>query len=201
MHRSVGKITDKNVDIFIINKICTAKSNYYNADNHIISLSCGHGRKEKFAHQRSNEPLIMLWLCSGPPYSGKIFFWPDAKLTCQPLWYAVARRHCGDMTHAFVSASCKWRMCILTNVRGQCKQWHHAYAAFKWCGSKRMHRDRVCPTRPGKWSCGLFDRPLVVGFSTGHKPRPLHVNELDFSQNKTNNYTSNTIFQNMVLVV
>ncbi len=68
MHRSVGKITDKNVVIFNINKICTAKSSYYNADSHVISLSCG--RKEKFAHQRSNKPLIILWLCSGPTSSG-----------------------------------------------------------------------------------------------------------------------------------
>ncbi len=36
---------------------------------------------------------------------------------------------------------------------------------------------QVCLTRPEKWSCALFDRPLVAGCSTGHKPRPLHVNE------------------------
>ncbi len=69
MHRSIGKITDKN-SYFHINKICTAKSSYYNADSHVISLSCGRGRKEKFAHQRSNKPLIILWLCSGPTSSG-----------------------------------------------------------------------------------------------------------------------------------
>ncbi len=46
--------------------------------------------------------------------------------------------------------------------------------------------NRVCLTRPSKWSCGLFDCPLVAGCSTGHKPRPLHVNEWDFSQNKKN---------------
>ncbi len=55
----------------------------------------------------------------------------------------------------------------------------------------------MCLTPREKWSCGLFDRPLVVGCSTGHKPRPLHVNEWDLSQNKKINYTSNTIFQNM----
>ncbi len=62
-------------------------------------------------------------------------------------------------------------------------------------------KPRVYLTCLEKWSCGLFDRPLVVGCSTGHKPRPLHVNEWDLSQNKKNNYTSNTIFQNMVLVI
>ncbi len=35
----------------------------------------------------------------------------------------------------------------------------------------------MCLTPCEKWSCGLFDRPLVVGCSTGHKPHPLHVNE------------------------
>ncbi len=60
---------------------------------------------------------------------------------------------------------------------------------------------RVCLTCPEKWSCGLFDRPLVAGCSTGHKPRPLHVNEWDLSQSKKINYTSNTIFWNMVLVI
>ncbi len=45
MHRSIGKITDEDVVIFIINKICTAKSSYYNADNHVISLSGGRCRK------------------------------------------------------------------------------------------------------------------------------------------------------------
>ncbi len=33
-------------------------------------------------------------------------------------------------------------------------------------------------------AAGLFDRPLVAGCSTGHKPRPLHVNEWDLSQKK-----------------
>ncbi len=46
------------------------------------------------------------------------------------------------------------------------------------------HMDRVSLTRPGKCYCGLFDRPLVVGCSTCHKPRPLHVIGWDFSQNK-----------------
>ncbi len=64
-----------------------------------------------------------------------------------------------------------------------------------------MWRDRVCLTPREKWSRGLFDRPLVVGCSTGHKHHPLHVNEWDLSQNKKINYTSNTIFQNMVLVI
>ncbi len=59
----------------------------------------------------------------------------------------------------------------------------------------------LCLTCPEKWSCGLFDRPLVAGYSTCHKPRPLHVNEWDLSQNIKINYTSNTIFQNMVLVI
>ncbi len=39
--------------------------------------------------------------------------------------------------------------------------------------------------------------PLVAGCSTGHKPRPLHVNEWDFVK-KMN---SNTIFLNMILVI
>ncbi len=33
-------------------------------------------------------------------------------------------------------------------------------------------------------AAGLFDRPLVAGCSTGHKARPLHVNEWDLSQKK-----------------
>ncbi len=56
-------------------------------------------------------------------------------------------------------------------------------------------------TWPEKWSCGLFDRPLVAGCRIGHKPRPLHVNEWYWSQNKKINYTSNTIFRKMVLVI
>ncbi len=44
--------------------------------------------------------------------------------------------------------------------------------------------NQVCLTPREKWSCGLFDRPLVVGCSTGHKPRPLHVKEWDLSQKK-----------------
>ncbi len=83
MHRSVVKITDENV-IFIINKMFTAKSSYYNADNHVISFSCGRGRKEKFAHQRSNKPFIILWLCSGPLFSGNIFFGPMPNLLADP---------------------------------------------------------------------------------------------------------------------
>ncbi len=57
------------------------------------------------------------------------------------------------------------------------------------------------PHMSGKVKLRLFDRPLVAGCSIGHKPRPLHVNEWDLSQNKKINYTSNTIFQNMVLVI
>ncbi len=73
MNWSIGKITDENVIIFIINKICTAKSSYYNTDKHIISLSCGRGKKEKFSHQCSNKPLIILWLYSGPPSRSNYF--------------------------------------------------------------------------------------------------------------------------------
>ncbi len=51
-------------------------------------------------------------------------------------------------------------------------------------GLRRACVNRVCLTRPSKWSCGLFDRPLVAGCSTGHKPHPLHVNEWYFSQKK-----------------
>ncbi len=50
-------------------------------------------------------------------------------------------------------------------------------------------------------AAGSFIAPLVAGCSTGHKPRPLHVNEWDFNQNKKINNTSNTIFWNMVLVI
>ncbi len=41
---------------------------------------------------------------------------------------------------------------------------------------------RMCLTCPSKWSCRLFDRPLVAGCSTSHKPRPLHVNKWDFKK-------------------
>ncbi len=50
-------------------------------------------------------------------------------------------------------------------------------------------------------AAGSFFAPLVAGCSTGHKPRPLHVNEWDFNQYKKINNTSNTIFRNMVLVI
>ncbi len=54
---------------------------------------------------------------------------------------------------------------------------------------------RVCLTRPGKGSCRLFDdRPFVADCSTVHKPRPLHVNEWDFSQDKKINFTSKCNF-------
>ncbi len=62
------------------------------------------------------------------------------------------------------------------------------------------YTDQVGLTCPEKWSCGLFDCPLVADCNTGHKPRPLHVKEWDSSQNKKINYTSNKIFQNMFFI-
>ncbi len=88
MHRSLGKITDENVVILIINKICTAKSSYYNAVNLVISLSCGRGTKKSLHTSfpiSHFEALLLFYL---------VIYVMNRTVVFQTYWNTLDAEHC-----------------------------------------------------------------------------------------------------------